>query len=236
MFEDIKIPVKLGKDSIKEAILDLRFSDRVDEKLLADKISEFLKTQSTVSEVVTLPADIREKDSQLRITPGYVIRKNNFVVGVGLHNIVFDYLEPYDGWDNWFSKINEIINLVNSDEKFKHIKVYQYVLRYIDIFDKDITECCDIALTIGGIELNKKFAYRTELKDRGYDIHVIIDSAAKAAQTRVDIGVGEAIQNIEIMNFNTEIENHINEMHKVSKQYFFGILKDDFVKTLEPVY
>lgn len=236
MFEDIKVPIRLGKDTIKEAILDLRFFDRIDEKLLAKKIANFLDTKYSVSEVIKLPQPIREKDPQLRITPGYLIRNNNFVVGVGLHNIVFDYLEPYEGWNFWFSKIDSIINLLKAEEQCKHTKVFQYVLRYIDIFDKDITDCCNIALTIGGIELNKKFAYRTELKDRGYDIHVIIDSAAKTSQTRVDIGVAESIQNVEILNFNTEIEERINKMHTVSKQYFFGILRDDFVKTLEPVY
>ena len=208
----------------------------IDEKMIAEKIANFLGKKCSVSEVIKLPHPIREKDPQLRITPGYLIRDNNFIVGVGLHNIIFDYLEPYEGWNVWFSKIDTIINLLKSEKRFQHTNVFQYVLRYIDIFDKDITDCCDIALTVRGIELNKKFAYKTELKDRGYDIHVIIDSAAKVSQTRVDIGVAESIQNVEISNFNTEIEKRINKMHMVSKQYFFGILRDDFVKTLEPVY
>lgn len=235
MFENIKIPSLLEKDSIKEAILDIRIEQQLQEKEIAKYIADFLGEDFSSTSIDTLPSNIRENDSQLRYVPAYKIRSDYLLIGIGLHNIFFDCVENYPGWVTLKQKIFEIIKQINVNKEYSKLNINKYILRYIDLFDEDIIKCCDVTFNLRSNLIEKAYSFSTKLEENNFNIFINLLSK-KEKNTVVDVGLTKDVQDVQLNDLKQKLEKEIDECHILSKKYFFGLLKDDFIKTLVPKY
>ena len=130
-----KLPVSINPCPIIEAIFEIRFESSLpDDAIFGIIYNQFKDEFQQVKQlpVLQLPAAIRTQDPNLKFTPHYKIKKDNFIIQIG--PIVFSLvnLKDYCGWDNFSKKIYDTYN--NLLELKLINKHYRTALRYINVF------------------------------------------------------------------------------------------------------
>lgn len=233
MFEEIELPKKLGKDTINEAILDIRIEQQIDEQGVAKLVADFLHAEIKETSILTLPVNVRETDTRLRYTPAYKIIKDGILIGIGLHNLFFDCIEKYPGWDTFITNIYNIIQEINKNELFCKYNIVKFVLRYIDVFEEEINKCCAVHFQFRDKNIDNTYSFSTKMKEDDFNILVNIGSY-KESKSVVDIGVYKDVPKICLKDFYESQSEIVKNSHLISKRYFFGLLTDEFLKSLDP--
>jgi uncharacterized protein (TIGR04255 family) len=118
-------------------------------------------------------------------------------------------------------------------------------VRYISEYPNfNLTSCINFDFSFGRPDIRSdNYSFRTEFKDkdRRYILNlvnslpVIQGTASTKFLSAIDIDVIKENISIDVSK-GIEIIDVINELHQSEKELFFSLLKDDFLKTLNPVY
>ncbi len=130
-----KLPIKIDPCPIIEAIFEIRFESSLPGDAIFGIIYNQFKDEFQPVEqlpILQLPAAIRAQDPNLKFSPHYKIKKDNFIIQIGHNVFSLTNVKEYCGWEQFSEKIintyNKLtdLNLIN-----KQLRV---ALRYINIF------------------------------------------------------------------------------------------------------
>lgn len=238
----MRLPKKISPEPIVEAVIELRFTPAVPSDAVFGVLYNSLKDYYGKLEslpILQLPEALRIKDPNLIYRPTHKLSNSNFVLQLGPKVIVLSNINEYAGWEAFFVKINELINILKKSKVISESELL--ILRYIDFFEKNIYDNLNLQITLSGsplISLSKNI--NAEIQDNNY-IH-ILKIANKAV---IDMGhkklIGSVIDISTQLNLNNILffanQNGIlNEMHNKQKELFFKLLKEDFISSLNPEY
>lgn len=245
-----KLPTKLIKNPIVEAILEIRFSSVLPDdavfglvyKALQEDFESFkLESQP----ILQLPEIARKEDPGLKYQPTYRLNKNNLSIGIGPRTLIFSNRMPYLGWKSFKKFVLSALNLINNSNVIN--KVERIGLRYINLINKSLYDTTNLKLSMCNMEENKDdvFTLRLEkqLKDKkmvifqlNNNVFVSINNEKSIKASIVDIDSINRnlmeIEDIKKLNF-SEI---IDELHDIEKGYFFDLLNKNYLDELIPDY
>jgi len=245
---DNKIPVRLKKEPLLEAIWEVRFSGAKSSvadllpgmlfKALSDKYKNIVRLPAA-----SIPGPILEQDPGLRYAPKIKLENGNQAVLIGEHVVSLSCRRPYSGWARFAQDIDALAkavqgtNLINTIERFS--------LKYIDLIELDPSiglNCLNLDLKLGNHEINTKpVQIRTEIKEDNL-IHIVqiispadvqLPGSGKLTGVLVDI---DTIMALSGGNTWVTLKNQLDGVHLACKKMFFSLMKRETIERLEPVY
>ncbi len=187
--------------------------------------------------ILQLPAAIRNQDPNLKFSPHYKIKKDNFIIQIGPNVFSLTNIKEYCGWKGFSKKIFDTYNKVSELDLIK--KQFRTALRYINILpDINVFEKSnlgiklnDISLGANQINFTAEIPYKhgaSNLKLINFAEAIFENQAIKGSIVDIDTHV----QQEKFDNFKDAVEC----AHTTEKELFFNLLEQEFLNTLNPVY
>lgn len=246
----MRIPVKLGHDTIGESVFELRFVPRSGpafEMLLG---SIYPKLQADFPNVIQLPImqlprNLIESDPNLHYQALNRLDGEHYGISVGRRAIAVHAKHPYQGWQNYRHQILDVVELLHASNVVDRVE--RFSLKYLNILPHDLTpegiDALQVDLRMGSLQYKKTTIHiRTEI-EKGPTL-TIVQIATSAAMTTADgrtqivgtmVDVDTIFMEVEDDFWGT-IEKNLELIHSTEKEIFFSILTDSTLAKLEPEY
>ena len=235
-------PKKITPSPLKQVNFEVRFESTVPSEAIFGLIyNQFNKEYTDIEKLPTLqiPELIRSQYPDLIFQPLYRLKKNAFSMNIGAKILSLSVVAPYPGWDSYF---NECLRVFSEINKLKIISSISRIgLRYIDFFELDIFPNINLQIQLNNsITPTKEAYFRTLLTNDEYFSLLQIgnnltlnDQGGKIDGSVIDIDTFS----ISIKeNLIEQIKDFLDKSHLSSKALFFGLLKTEFLATLNPEY
>jgi uncharacterized protein (TIGR04255 family) len=246
-----KLPTKLKKEPLVDAIFELRFNATAPfsnifpgvffSKLDGNKSIETLPTAE-------LPKLFRDNDPNLQFAPILRIHwKDNFLVLVSDKSVAVTCKLPYPGWDNFKKSILDIIDLIKQIGIVD--RVHRYALKYVDIIPTDDTQTqasyINFDVSLGKHKLsNESFHFRIEIPENeiinvvqifSFGNVILADGTNKEGLV-IDIDTIYDTDNQMFNDFLEQVSGQLDCIHEVNKKAFFNCITPATLAILEPQY
>ncbi len=244
-----KIPVRLKKEPLIEAIWEIRFSgvkSPVADLLPGMLFKSFPGKYGTAAKlpVADIPAPVVEHDPNLRYVPKIRLEEANQSIQIGDRVVSLSCRRPYSGWDRFSADIRDLAKAVQETGLVERLE--RFSLKYIDLIELEKPvglAHLNLELKMGEYELAAKpVQLRTEIKENDL-IHIIqIISPAEVGLPGTEgrlKGVLVDIDSIKPMADDESwdvLQQRLDDVHTSCKKMFFSILKPGTVESLEPDY
>jgi uncharacterized protein (TIGR04255 family) len=243
-----KIPIKLKKEPLLEAIWEIRFAGAkspVAELLPGMLFKSFPGKYGTVAKlpIADIPAPVVEQAQNLRYAPKIKLEDGNQLIQVGERVVSLNCRRPYTGWARFSADIRELAQAVENTGLIE--KIERFSLKYIDLIEleKPIGLAqLNLELKMGKYDLEAKpVQLRTEIKENDL-IHIVqIISPAEVSLSEKDRlkGVLVDIDSIKPMLEGEswkDLHHRLDDVHVSCKRMFFSMLKPETLEKLEPEY
>lgn len=240
-----RLPDKITPDNLKDTVVEYRFLSDVPYEVLPGLVYQELKDSFSVLPRPSASA-IWQLDPQRSIQFGgdEGVQFINDYVKIRLSDrvLVFNLLERYPGWTSYFDCIANVMRQLFEKGMVKSIS--RIGLRYISEYSgmsvlEVMKERPVLSLPQGE---GQNITYRTEIRKEDYTIVLnVADRVTKQGVilhesffSLIDIDVfkefSHTLPDVETV---LSVTDHL---HKIEKEVFFGILREDYIQSLNPEY
>ena len=247
MFENVKLPKKITPSPIAEAVFEIRFTSDIPGNALCGifyPIISNLFSGNTIEElpIVQLPPVVRDNDPNLRFQPHYRVSNRNYIFAFGPNSISFSCSTPYSGWIDWTGFFFQILNEIRKMDILQNAKINRLGLRNINHISGNLLENTKTTFNIDNNSLAPfNTQIHSEFDENGYLIILTMANGIKQPNQDIfsvfDIDCVKTV-NTTFTSFNNDVikSGLLTDLHDTNKKIFFGLLKEDFLKTLNPIY
>lgn len=185
-----------------------------------------------------MPNNVRDADPNLRIQPTHKLSSKEYSVFLGPHVVAVTKSGTYPGWNTFFPTAMKTLNAIGET----HIigGVNRFDLRYVTFFDGDVLSRLTLDISIAGEPaVGKQTALKTLISGTTCSslLHIANGAALrgdmKKLGTVIDI---DSFQEVSSLFAADGLAHFLNGAHVAEKTLFFKLLKEDFLKTLNPRY
>lgn len=247
-FKATKIPKKISPCPIIEAVVELRFKPTsgtpkeaipgiLYNKLIGTDFSEFNKLP-----VTEIPEFVRESDPNLKYAALYASQHKNipslrFQFGPRSCSLVSGI--DYTGWDVLYRELSKMVEDIHSLKFVKEIE--RIGLRYISFFKdenifKNTHASCDLA---GNSMLESATTLRSEFKLDSFFCALQMSNTAHLSDGKsgslIDIDVFKTFPEETDLQIEPFL-GAIKDAHDLEKMVFFSLLKEEYLRKLNPEY
>lgn len=243
-----KVPRRLERDPIVEALFELRFksSGTAAADVLQSSIYPAFKDRLpnlNRTPLGSLPVAVLESNPELRYQARLVLQGDLLAVFIGDHSVAISCRRPYLGWSKFRPLILELLNNVKSSGVATEPE--RFSLKYINLLEGD-TPVSQFSLTryvasLGKHDLRNYVTYtRTEIIEEGHTVIVEL-GANSIAKLPKGPPLSGLIFTIDTINkapakFWEDPAPIIDKAHDVEKAVFFGMLTDAAIEKMGPEY
>lgn len=239
----MNIPKKIDPDHLKDTIVQVVFDPLLAPELLPGHLQASLAETFSYVPGATMKREIRVKAGEEfflgPFEPGYFLDKSGKVkVTVKGSGLVFNMVDEYIGWNAYSSSIRAVLSTLFQANLFN--KVSRVGIRYISQFPGlRLLDNLKMKLSVEIPNKNlESTQIRSEYKEGVFKIILtLINDVANAEnserQSIIDIDV---IQVFDGLTESDAVMSAIDDGHAKQKTTFFGLLKDEFLETLNPTY
>jgi uncharacterized protein (TIGR04255 family) len=244
----IPLPKKITPDSIREAVVELKYSSTVPfEILIGVFVEAFDESYAYTNRPIqprTLPVQ-QAQELKIRLGSESFIYNEKINIRLLPNSIIFSCVDQYIGWETFQREIEKALNFF-----FSTGKIQEWVrvgLRYITEYPKkDLRECIKFDFTFGLPDVKSiSTAFISEFIYEGS--RVILNLSNKVPvfnqqATQPPELVPMSIIDVDVIEANLKFDNLqdllkvIEEVHRKEKEVYFGMLQEDFLKSLNPEY
>ena len=244
-----KIPIKLGKDTILEAVFEIRFSSSTESvaDILPGLIFQSLRDSFPKLQrlpAADIPAHIRQSDPNLIYVPQYQLLGSDYNLSIGERVFSISCPRPYTGWKESFKDfILKTVNVLKDTDVVDNIE--RFSIKYVNLipssneYDLSIME---VSLMAGNYDLSRNLTHvRTEILEDDF-INVVQFSSGvsiEATGTETLSGALLEIDTIKMGSFSdfwNELPDLVELAHTVEKKIFTEFLTNDTLQSLDPEY
>lgn len=236
-----KLPKKISPCPIIESTIELKFSPIVPQSAILGIVYTFFREK--YPKIDNLPAsqvseDIKLRDPSFKYKAYNRLSNSKFSINVGYNVISLNCGSDYLGWTDFFEEIKYFLQKVDES---KIVGVAEnIILRYLNFFDVDIFKHINFEMRLmESIVNSNSTTFRVEIPKNEYiQVLQIANNVEYSKNNKTSIGslVDVAIAYTPVQNIFTNIDTAITKIHDFEKELFFGLLKENFVKTLNPIY
>jgi len=235
-----KLPISINPCPIIEAIFEIRFESSFPRDAIFGIVFNKFKDEFGNIEqlpILQLPAAIRDRDPNLKFSPHYKMRKDNFIIQIGPNVFSLANVKEYCGWKLFSKKIYDTFAKINELDLIKSL--HRMALRYINIFpDVNIFEKSNLVVSLNNSDLGKdKINLIAEIpyKHGASNLKLINYAEAMLENQVIKGSIVDIDTNVQYDDFEN-IQDAIESAHAEEKTLFFDLLDNEFLKTLNPVY
>ena len=238
------LPKQINPCPINQAVVEIRFNSYLPPDaifgVIFNKLKDSYKDEGGLP-ILQIPAAVRNQDPNLLFQPHYKLIKDCYILQVGPKVISLAITDQnYTTWESYYSEIHEVF------EKVKEIgfisEVLRVGLRYINLFVDDIWDNINISVKISDDEIQGDEIFLRTLLDKGeYKVNLQTGNQLKLEDNNQVVGRASVIDiDTFILDDKIAFFSNMKEIlwnaHQVEKEIFFGLLKDNFLKSLSPEY
>lgn len=243
----MKIPKSIEPDRIKDAIIEVHFESELPNEINLGLFFRVLSghykysNKSLGTKQLTSNSASFEKEITLSLGGVSMFYNDKIKFQINQNSIAFNCVGKYILWENYSKEIEKILKLmltVNSIKSFKGVGV-RYVSEYINT---DLVDSTNFSFSFGMPEVNSNnYSFRSEFDINEFKI--VLNLSNKIPLVIDGHFTPISLIDIDVINNNFDIGNDfvklfdiINNAHDLEKEIFFKILKDSFLKILNPKY
>jgi uncharacterized protein (TIGR04255 family) len=248
----LKLPRKITPDNIREAIVELRYETLLPFNVIPGIVFKIFDNTYTYTDrpISTRPrqkhgAVAKNGELTIRIDNQVLIYNEKIIMYVQPNSFRFTCKNDYIGWQDFRDEIMKAVKLIQNDEIVAHWS--RIGVRYIsDYPGQDLRDCTKFNFTFGFPEtrsetvgLRSEFAYEDSRVILNLSNHVPLQftnqrgSVETITASVIDIDV---IRNIDSSYNMGRVMETMDQVHQQQKKLFFGLLTEDFLKSLQPEY
>lgn len=246
-----ELPTRLRKDLLVGVIFEMRFESIVPlSNILPGLLFTHLQGASiTKTPLSDVPESVRYNDPNFIYAPLVIIETGKYQVHIGDKVLQVIYNVPYEGWEKFKFVIMDIYEKVMGYSLINNI--VRFSLKYIDIIepekDASLEEMLNFNLSFGDFKLNLNTSQvRTEIHDATSVVVIQLAGGAKVefsnASMRsrngflIDVDCIREVTTGNISSFKSELSDGLEELHEITKEYFFSFLTDKALELLGAEY
>ncbi|MCG8310648.1 MAG: TIGR04255 family protein [Cytophagales bacterium] len=240
----MEIPKKIEICPIVDCVIEIRFSTTIFPNAVFGIIFTALQQDFPKVEklpILQLPEQLRDSDPNLKFKALYkLMSEDNYSVQVGPDVLVIGAPIPYPGWGQLFDKIQIVIEKVFQTNVISQVS--RLGVRFINFFDEDIFPNIKLDISINETPLaSANTQLRAEIAKHGFSNNLNISNSAtqqlpgnkKRVGSIIDIDTFKVYKQIDFRKIYTK---EIETAHLAEKEIFFGLLNNEFLQDLKPVY
>jgi len=234
------LPNKITPCPIEEAIIEIRFTPKMPHDAIFGVVYQSFKDRFTKVQnlpILQIPEPIRMQDPLLLYKAYYQLSNDNFALNIGPKVLSLSNAKEYIGWAAFSEEIKRCIKEISKLEVIE--KVSRSGIRYINFFEGDVFKKINLEIKLGQEQLKSdSVLVRSTLKAGKFINNFRISNNVKLAQKGIPkegsvIDIDTFLEGqIDIQGFDALIE----EAHTEEKKLFFSLLREDFLKQLNPQY
>lgn len=238
------LPKQISPCPINQAVVEIRFNSSLPPDAIFGVVFNKLKDSYKVADrlpILQLPEAVRNEDSNLLFQPHYKLLKDYYILQIGPKVLSLSIIDQnYTTWESYYSEIQEVFEKINEIGFIS--EVLRVGLRYINLFIDDIWENININVKIINDEIHSNEIFVRTVLDKGnYKVNLQTGNQLKLEDNKQVVGRASVIDidtfiQGEKIEFFENMNSILEESHSVEKEIFFGLLKDDFLKSLNPEY
>lgn len=244
-----KLPSKLGKEPLVEAVFEMRFESSVPAssvwpgilygKLPGEKTMENFPAFG-------IPKEMRDGDPNLRFVPLCKLSWGDYWIIIGDRLFAVASKIPYQGWSDFKEAISKAFEIVLKSETITTVS--RCSIKYIDILDGislKPSECFNLKLELGGRGPDEnEFGVRLGINEDAVTHSLQIASAASMTLLTGRTVTGPVLDvdsAIEIGGEHPEVffgslSERAEMLHESNKRLVFDCLSAEALASLEPEY
>lgn len=240
----MKIPKKIDLCPIVDGVVELRFKSTIFPNAVFGLIFNALQKDFPTVEklpILQLPEQLRDLDPNFRFKAQYrITSKDGYSVHIGPDVLIIGASMPYKGWEEYFSRIELVIEQVFKTNVIEQI--LRLGVRFINFFDEDIFQKINLNISINdSTHQPSNTQLRTEIVREGFlntlnlanNATQKLDQAKERSGSIIDI---DTFRSYEDKDFYGKFKSEINKAHIVEKEIFFNLLKTEYLNSLNPQY
>ncbi len=221
-----------------DALFEIRFTTKFHPSAVFGMIYNVLQDDFPKVEnlpVLQLPEAVRAADPSFKFKPHYRILNENFVTQIGPDVLTISSFPKYAGWQEFSKQIFSILDRIESIGIID--SVIRIGIRYINFFTNDIFKDIDLKLYIGNNDIAyKNTIIRTEIEQESFKSSLQVANNANHNNKLGSIIDIDTFTESNLKFFFTNKEALISGGQTKEKELFYSLLKEDFLKTLNPTY
>lgn len=246
----MEIPIKIEPDNLKQSIVNVKFDANIPIELIPGRFYEKLIAMGfsyIPAPTTALPFAATHQNQRIEFAsggPGVFHNSKIKLQIVEPGHLIFTMFSSYIGWAEYFKNIGEVLKEfigLNIVTNFKNIGL-RYISEYLNQPVENIILGSFLwnikGKGVGGVASH----YKTEFADK--DRRIILNVASQAERINpstntiervsvIDIDIIRPLKNIADLDL---LKQEIDISHTLEKEYFFGMLRDEFVSSLNPIY
>lgn len=237
----MSLPSKISPDRIKDAVVEFSVSYSNPYEVIFGKILDYVNNQDVYNYVNpnrNIPIEIQELSGRI-----FLFYNEKIKFQISSKTISINCYSNYISWALYLPEIMGVIELINKVSA-NSIIINRIGLRYVSEYENvDLSECLNFSFSYGYPQIKSKhYSFNSEFE---YKNAIIILALRNMKPTKtenktvyvshIDIDVIQDDLNISFKD-DKELLNCINEIHSYEKELFFSLLKDEFLKKLNPQY
>jgi uncharacterized protein (TIGR04255 family) len=232
------LPKSITPCPIIDSIIEVRFSSSTHPNAVFGLIynelhKDFGEAQNLP--ILQLPETLRNADPNLKFKPHYRLSNGKFTIQIGPDVLSISSNPEYAGWTDFSKVIFEVLNRVETISIIE--KISRIGIRYINFFDCDIFQNIDLNIKIGKASIPyKNTIFRTEIEQKEYFSSLQVANNASLNEKTGSLIDIDTFRTEGLDNFFKQKEELIHFGHEKEKELFFGLLKQDFLESLNPIF
>lgn len=240
----MSLPKQINPCPINQAVVEIRFNSSLPPDAVFGVVYNKLKDSYKSAEqlpILQIPEAVRNNDRNLLYQPHYKLMQDQYAFQVGPKVISLAITDQkYTTWESYYEEIRSVF------EKIKNIDFISSVsrvgLRYINFFADDILKNININVKIIEHEIvDEEIFVRTVLPRDEYKVILQAGNQLKLQENDLVVGRASVIDIDtfilgENINFFEDMHSILEKGHFIEKEIFFGLLKEEFLESLNPEY
>lgn len=236
----MKVPISISPNPLFTSTIEIRFTTTSNKQELFQKMTSAFLQDLPNLEVGKIPQELKANQEQFKFAADYTLKNDDYSLSFSTNSISFEHISEYKYWPTYFAFIKNCLDKV-FELKFIE-KIERCGVRYGSILD-GLHNPKDVLIDLPKLEINNlssNFAgFQSIFKTENSTLYLQISANAKLNKGNVlrtglyidiDSSYSKTIQP------NNEIYSILDKLHKDQKELFFGLLKEDFIQTLNPKY
>lgn len=236
----MQVPISISPNPLFTSTVEIRFKTVINRFDLLQKMNSIFRDEFPIIEEGKIPHDLKEQEEQFRYAADFIMKNNDFSISFGTRSISFENVSEYKYWDNYFSFIKDSLKKV-FDLKFIE-GIERCGVRYGSMLDGHKTPD-NILIDLPKLqinELNSKFCgFQSIYNTDNSKLYLQISTNLKLVKdgvTKTGLYIDIDASNASPLKPNEDVFITIDNLHKDQKQLFFGLLKKEYLETLNPKY
>jgi uncharacterized protein (TIGR04255 family) len=239
----IKIPQLIDHGHIIESVVEIRFVPANEHTAFLDIVAAARSHVTNYSfHPAEIPRQIRQSDPQFEYSVEGSLNGEEYSIGIGSNTLVFNCVNGYKKWSEFFPFIKRVLETAAGSIR----EVVRIGVRYTNFFEgmNDLSNF-NVGFFAGAedlkIEASKvhqmvlKFAMMSEVVS--YNVTVANQaSVPRATSPGALLDVDAYLDHGLHSPVGKQHFDQIDLVHSKEKEMFFVLLKDEFLKTLNPKY